>query len=236
MAFGIAAVAFLYSLVGHGGASGYLAIMSLAGVEPATMKVSALALNLLVAGIAFANYRKAGHFEPRLLWPFAAASIPAAYLGGRLDVPPRAYGALLGATLIFAAVRLWIPERDAEKSPAAPPLSVSLPAGALIGFVSGVVGVGGGIVLSPLMLLAGWADAKRTSAASAAFIWLNSAAGLAGHWHRFREAPVPWSWVLAAAAASAAGSALGARRLTGPVLRRCLSVVLALAAVKLLLA
>lgn len=230
----IAAVAFLYSLVGHGGASGYLAVMSLAGIAPAAAKVSALALNLLVAAVAFVNYRRAGHFDRRLFWLFAATSIPVSYLGGRLELSPRAYGAVLGATLVLAAGRLWMSESVERAQASPPPVGLAAALGAAMGFVSGVVGVGGGIFLSPLLVLAGWADAKRASAVSAAFIWVNSAAGLAGHLGRFREALVPWSWVVAAAAASVAGSWLGARRLTGPALRRCLSVVLLAAAIKLL--
>ncbi|MBI5200875.1 MAG: sulfite exporter TauE/SafE family protein [Elusimicrobia bacterium] len=230
----IGLVALLYSLVGHGGASGYLAVMSLCGVPPATMKISALALNLLVAGVAFLNYWRAGHFDRKLFWLFAATSIPVAYVGGRLELSPRVYCAILGSTLVFAAGRLWMAEAEEREPAASPAVPVAAAWGAAIGFVSGVVGVGGGIFLSPLLVLMGWAGAKRSSAVSAAFIWVNSAAGLAGQLSKLRETPVPWSWVGAAAVCSVAGSWLGARKFTAPALRRCLSLVLVTAAFKLL--
>lgn len=229
----IGGVAFLYSLVGHGGASGYLAILSLAGAEPRAMKASALALNLLVAAIAFGNYWRAGHFRARLFWLFAAASIPTAFLGGRLDLSPRLYNLVLGAALVVAAARMWLPDLSAAE-PKAPRTPVALAAGAAMGFVSGVIGVGGGIFLSPLLLLAGWADAKQTAAVSAAFIWVNSASGLAGHLSHGSGLGLEPAWVAAAAAASLAGSWVGARKLAPLTLRRTLAVVLLLAAAKLL--
>lgn len=233
MTFLIGAVAFLYSLVGHGGASGYLAVMSLAGAEPRAMKTGALILNLLVSGVAFGNYWRAGHLRPRLFLLFAASSIPAAFLGGRLDVSPRAYSLVLGAALVAAAGRMWLP--DLEKAePKSPDAGNALLLGAAMGFVSGVIGVGGGIFLSPVLLLAGWADAKQTAAVSAAFIWVNSAAGLAGHFSRWAGTGVEASWIAAALVASLAGSWLGARRLAPLALRRSLAVVLLMAGLKLL--
>jgi len=230
-------VAVAYSSVGHGGASGYLAVVSFFGVAPAAMAPSALLLNLLVAGLAFLSYWRAGHFVPRLLWPFLITSIPCAFLGGLLGVSPRIYLLLLGAALIFAALRLVaaVPAKSEESLLRPPPLGAALPTGAGIGLLSGMVGVGGGIFLSPLMILLRWADAKRTAAASAAFIWINSAAGLYGHLARER---VDWSglvWLVGAAfAGGLAGSWLGARRLPGLWLRRILALVLLTAAVKLL--
>lgn len=229
----IGAVAFLYSLVGHGGASGYLAVLSLAGAEPGAMKTSALALNLLVAGIAFGNYWRAGHFRARLFWLFAAGSIPAAFLGGRLDLSPRLYDLVLGAALVVAALRMWLPDVSARE-PKPPRAPLALAGGAAMGFVSGVIGVGGGIFLSPLLLLAGWADAKQTAAVSAAFIWVNSVSGLTGHLSRWTGTGLEPSWIAAAAAASIAGSWIGAQKLPPLALRRTLAVVLLLAAVKLL--
>jgi uncharacterized membrane protein YfcA len=230
-------VAVAYSSVGHGGASGYLAVVSFFGLAPAAMAPSALLLNLLVAGLSFLSYWRAGHFVPRLLWPFLITSIPCAFLGGLLGISPQIYLLLLGAVLIFAALRLvaGAPAKSDESLLRPPPLAAALPAGAGIGLLSGMVGVGGGIFLSPLMILLRWADAKRTAAASAAFIWINSAAGVYGHLARER---VDWSglvWLVGAAfAGGLAGSWLGARRLPGLWLRRILALVLLTAAVKLL--
>ncbi len=230
-------VAMAYSSVGHGGASGYLAILSFFGLAPAAMAPSALLLNLLVAGLAFTSYKRAGHFVFRLLWPFLLTSIPFAFWGGLIGVSPRAYVVLLAGVLVFAAFRLLIvmPTQRNEYFVKAPSLAVALPVGAVIGFLSGIVGVGGGIFLSPLLILFRWADAKRTAAVSAAFIWINSLAGLYGQLSRKH---VDWTalvWLVAAAfAGGLVGSWLGARRFTGLWLRRILGVVLLLAAAKLL--
>lgn len=230
-------VALAYSSVGHGGASGYLAVMSLFSFAPEQMAPSALLLNLLVAGTGFANYWCAGHFARQLFLPFVITSIPAAFLGGLTQISVRLYSLLLGSVLVFAAARLAVQPRVAEEESRAqaPRLAVALPAGAGIGYLSGIVGVGGGIFLSPLMLLARWADAKRTAAVSAAFIFVNSAAGLYGHLSRARldwAALVPL--VLAAFAGGLIGSRVGARQLPGLWLRRILAAVLFFASYKLL--
>ena len=230
-------VAAAYSSVGHGGASGYLAVLSFFGLAPAAMAPSALCLNLLVAGTSFVSYKRAGHFVFRLLWPFLLTSIPFAFLGGLTAVSARAYLVLLAAVLFFAAYRLIavVPPSQEEYFVRAPSLWVALPVGAGIGFLSGIIGVGGGIFLSPLILLMKWADAKRTAAASAAFIWINSLAGLYGQLLRKQ---VDWSalvWLVAAAfAGGLVGSYVGAWRLGGVWLRRILGVVLLLATLKLL--
>ena len=230
-------VALAYSSVGHGGASGYLAVLSFFGLSPAAMAPSALFLNLLVAGTSFTAYWRAGLFVFRLLWPFLLTSIPFAFLGGLTSVPVRVYLLLLSVVLLFAAFRLLVvvPPREEERFVRPPPLAIALPVGAGIGFLSGVIGVGGGIFLSPLLILLKWADAKRTAAVSAAFIWINSLAGLYGHLLR---KSVDWSglmWLVAAAfAGGLAGSYLGARRFRGLWLRRILAVVLLVATLKLL--
>lgn len=230
-------VAAAYSSVGHGGASGYLAVLSFFGLAPAAMAPSALCLNLLVAGTAFASYQRAGHFVSRLLWPFLLTSVPFAFLGGLTGVSTRTYSLLLGAVLLFAAFRLLgvTAPRQEEYFVRVPRLGVALPVGAGIGFLSGIIGVGGGIFLSPLLILLRWADTKRTAAASAAFIWVNSLAGLYGH---LRREPLEWAsllWLVGAAfAGGLLGSYLGAQRFRGLWLRRILGGVLLVATVKLL--
>jgi uncharacterized protein len=231
----VAWVAALYASVGHGGASGYLAIMALLSFPPAVMKPGALLLNLLVAGIGAVQYFRAGHFRPALFWPFALSSIPLSYIGARLTLSPEVYGAALGLTLLWAGVRLALSSRrtaDAGPRPM-PRLPATLAAGAAMGLLSGMVGVGGGIFLSPLFLFMRWADTKQTAAVSAAFIWVNSAAGMVGH----LQSGVLWPahlgvWVGAAVAGGALGSFFGARRWTGLTLRRLLAVVLLTASFK----
>ncbi|MCI0343719.1 MAG: TSUP family transporter, partial [Planctomycetales bacterium] len=195
----------------------------------------ALVLNLLVAGTGAVAFARAGHLRAALLLPFAAWSVPLAFLGGRLRLPPGTYDVLLAAVLAFAALRMLFP-RPGEEAPSSrrPPVAAAAGLGAGIGLLSGLVGVGGGIFLSPILLLARWATPKEAAAASAAFIVLNSAAGLGG---RATRGDLDLSGVLPLAAAAlvggAAGSLLGARVLLGTTLRRILGVVLAIATGKL---
>lgn len=178
-------MAMLYSSVGHGGASGYLAILSLtafASNDSAWLKQHAWSLNLLVAGLAFYAYRKRGFFDLNLALPFVIASVPAAIIGGYLRVDGEIYDSLLSITLLFAAWKLYsIKQNNTELSISnTPPLYLSLSIGAVIGLFSGIVGVGGGIFLSPLILILGWGDVKTTAGVAALFVWVNSAAGLIG--------------------------------------------------------
>ena len=231
----IALAAFLYASVGHGGASGYLAAMSLAGLAPAAMKPTALLLNLLVSALASWRFYRAAHFRWRLLWPFAAASIPMAFVGGALHASDPVYRRMLGAALAVAVLRLALPLRE-RPAPVPPPLGPALAAGAGIGLASGLIGIGGGIFLSPLLLLAGWAGLKEAAAASAVFIFVNSAAGLAGHLSSLGSVPAAaWGWAGAAFLGGLAGAELGSRRLPPEWLKRVLAAVLAVAAAKLLL-
>ena len=183
--FALSIIAAMYASVGHGGASGYLAILSLtayAANDPVWLKQHAWSLNLLVAGIAFYAYKKSGFFDVKLAIPFIASSIPAAFIGGYLQVDNTVYDILLSLTLVFAAWKLY-----STKYPLAsveihkvPPLHLSISVGLIIGFLSGIIGVGGGIFLSPIILLFGWSDAKTTAGIAAVFIWVNSFSGLAG--------------------------------------------------------
>jgi uncharacterized membrane protein YfcA len=232
-------VAALYSSVGHGGASGYLAVLSFFAVAPATMASTALTLNVLVAGVAMYSYIRAGHLSMRLAWPFIILSIPAAFVGGALRVSDKIYFALLAIALVFAAFRLALTAASSkeEGETHAVKLSQSLPVGAGIGLLSGVVGVGGGIFLSPLMILFRWANAKRTSAVSALFIVVNSLAGLAG---RLMKGGLDIGGfgplVVVAFLGGLIGSHYGANRFSGVVLRRLLALVLVIASIKMVVA
>src|SRR3990167_6099084 len=169
----------LYSSVGHGGASGYLAAMALFDVSASLMKPAALTMNILVAGLVFARLWRAGFFNARLFWPFALGSIPLAFLGGAIQLHERAYQYLVAVALLVAAWRLLLTNHE-PPTRAAPPIGFAFPVGASLGFVSGLTGVGGGIFLSPLLLFLRWANMRTTAAVSAAFILINSVAGLAG--------------------------------------------------------
>ncbi|WP_194767795.1 sulfite exporter TauE/SafE family protein [Tamlana sp. I1] len=173
-------VSFLYSSVGHGGASGYLALMALFSFAPETMKPTALLLNLFVAGISFYYYFKAGFFNKKLFISFAIASIPLAFLGGTIEVDASIYKKILAVLLVFAILKMlnvFGKENDKIKDVK---LWQGLVVGGIIGFFSGLIGIGGGIILTPVILLLHWGKMKEAAAVSALFIWVNSAAGLIG--------------------------------------------------------
>jgi uncharacterized membrane protein YfcA len=228
--------AALYSTVGHGGASAYLAIMALFAVAPETMRPTALALNLVVAGFGGLRYGWAGQINLRLLAAFVLTAAPAAFLGGGIHLPPDLYRPLVGLVLWAAAARLfWNPARLAKLEPRPPSLVVTLPAGAALGLLAGLTGTGGGIFLSPLIILFGWEDARRTSGIAAGFIFVNSLAGLAGNWASLRSLPAELPILIAAVAAGALlGTWLGAGRLPKPRLLQGLGLVLVIAGAKLI--
>lgn len=240
--------AVLYSSVGHAGASGYLAAMALVGLPPAVMKPTALSLNILVATITTIRFARAGCFSFAVLWTFAVASIPMAYLGGRWTLPDVAFKPLVGVVLIYAAYRLAglplplgrganpIADGSATAEPRLPSLGICLAVGGLIGLLSGLTGTGGGIFLSPVLILMNWADVRKTAGVSAAFILVNSIAGLAGNVPTLPAIPsgLPL-WLATVAVAALIGSELGARRMSPRALRMALAVVLVIAGAKLIL-
>jgi uncharacterized membrane protein YfcA len=236
----ILAAAILYSSVGHAGASGYLAAMALVGVAPEVMKPTALALNILVATIATVRYHRAGYFYWSALWPFAIGSIPLSFVGGAITLPGYLYKPAVGLVLLYAAYRLIRstmtgPRESAEKGisiPTAPAVAW----GGVIGLLSGLTGTGGGIFLSPLLLFTGWAGTRPTSGTSAAFILVNSAAGLAGNFASVQNLPDALPvWGVAATVGALIGTQLGTRRLQSNGIRRALALVLFIAGLKLML-
>ena len=241
--FALFVIAALYSSVGHGGASGYLAILSLtvyASQDPSWLKQHAWSLNLLVAGLAFLAYKKEGFYNSKLAISFMITSVPAAIVGGLLKVEHGIYDTLLSVTLIFAAWRLMmVKDRKSEEVFVEnPPLYIPVIVGAVIGFLSGIIGVGGGIFLSPIILLFGWADAKTTAGIAAVFIWVNSAAGLIGNSISGQleiEIGVLLPFALAVILGGLVGSRMGSNVFSQQTVRRVLVSVLILAALKRIL-
>lgn len=234
LALAIGLVAFLYSSVGHAGASGYIAVLTLCGFAAGLIKPTALVLNILVAAIGSVQFWRAGHFSWGLFWPFALLSVPAAFVGGYLHLPPSIFKPLVGVILLFSAVRLCFRRSDpAEVSP--PTKVTALGVGAGIGLLSGLTGTGGGIFLTPLLLFRRWARTKPAAAISALFILLNSIAGLAGHLSSGQPVPaMAGVLALAAVVGGTIGSHLGSRKFPVRTVSLLLSAVLIIAGTKLL--
>ena len=238
LSVGMLVAAFAYASVGHGGASAYIAAMALAGVAPQEMRPIALVLNILVSAIATYKFQRAGYFRWRLFWPFAVVSVPLAFVGGAITLPGHAYKVLVGVVLIYAAWQLWRSARAGEemREVREPPLAVAMAVGAVLGLLAGLTGVGGGIFLSPLLLILGWAGTKQTSAVAAPFILVNSIAGLAAGFTMKSASLPPQIWILGCAVLAGGwlGAEYGSRRFANPFIRRLLAVVLALAGAKML--
>ena len=230
--------AFLYSSVGHGGASGYLAIMALYHFAPDQMKPTALCMNLFVSLIAFIQFKRAGYFQWKLFWPFAVASVPMAFAGGMIQLKEPVYRLILGIVLFIIVLRFLLVRNipgDVNSRKAA--LPVLLLTGGAIGFLSGLIGIGGGVLLSPIILLAGWAGQKQTACTSALFIFVNSLAGLAGqllHNNQLDFGNNMGVLVAIGIAGSVTGSYLGAEKFNISVVKYLLSVVLLIASYHLI--
>lgn len=232
-AFLVAAI--LYASVGHAGASGYLAAMTFLGVPTPMLRPTALVLNLLVASIASVRFASAGFFSWSLFWPFALGSVPLAFVGGGITLPGHWYRTLVGLVLWTAAARLWL-DLTLKRTPHPPSRIVAILCGAAIGLLAGLTGTGGGIFLSPLVLFMGWAHTRETGGVSAAFILVNSAAGLAGNPASLGNLPTQLPlWAGAAVVGGIIGAELGSRRLGTLAFRRLLGVVLVIAGAKLIL-
>lgn len=231
---GVFVIAVLYSSVGHAGASGYIAVMSLLSFAPSVIKPTALSLNILVASIATWQFYRAGHFSWALFWPFALLAAPFAFIGGHIDLPTHLFKIALGIVLLYSAIRFIIESRH-NLQIKEPPRSHALASGAGIGFLSGLTGTGGGIFLTPLLLFMGWADAKRAAAVSALFVLVNSISGLAGNFSSTKSLPAfILPLLIAAALGGTLGSYFGSRRIQSTVIKQLLALVLLIAGLKLI--
>src|SRR6266516_3270134 len=231
----IAVIAFLYSSVGHAGASGYIATMTLFGLATTVIRPTALVLNILVATIGSFQFWRAGHFSWKLFWPFALLSIPAAYLGGYLQPSASVLRILIGLVLLFSAARLIFRRGDPDKT-VTPSRPTAVGVGVGLGFLSGLTGTGGGIFLTPLLLFCQWAHIRQAAAVSALFILVNSIAGLAGYFTAVHSS-ASLGVVLGAAAIVGGifGSHLGSRHFPVRTISIILAIVLSIAGTKLIL-
>ena len=228
-------VAFLYASVGHGGASGYLALMALFSFTPEVMKPTALLLNLFVSLTSFIQFYRGGHFKWKIFLPLAIASVPFAFIGGSITVDSAIYKKVLGILLLIPIGRfLFFPNirvSELKKSN----IILSLVIGASIGFLSGLIGIGGGIILSPILLLLKWTDQKQTAAISALFIFVNSLSGLAGQLTKgIHFSTDMYAYVGIAFVGGLCGAYFGSLKFNQNILKYVLAIVLMLAAYKLL--
>ncbi|PWS26025.1 hypothetical protein DHW03_18435 [Pedobacter yonginense] len=228
-------VAFLYASVGHGGASGYLALMAIFAISPLVMKPTALLLNLFVSSVSFIQFYRGGHFKWKVFWPFALSSIPLSFVGGTMAIDSNIYKKILGALLLIPVIRFFFFKNTDPKDFRPPNFALSLLIGGIIGLLSGMIGIGGGIILSPILLLLKWTDQKQTAAISAAFIFVNSVAGLGGQLIKGINFSTDMiAYVVVAFVGGLLGAYFGALKFPQTLLKNVLACVLALAAYKLL--
>ena len=228
-------VAFLYASVGHGGASGYLALMAIFSIAPEVMKPTALLLNLFVSATSFIQFYRGKHFLWKIFLPLAVGSIPLAFVGGLVVVDGALYKKMLGFLLLIPVARFFFFANTPVEENRKPLPGLSLVIGAAIGFLSGLIGIGGGIILSPVLLFLKWTDQKQTAAISALFIFVNSISGLAGQLTKGIQFNQDMIWYVAIAfTGGLLGAYFGALRFKQTILKNVLAVVLLLAAFKLL--
>src|SRR2546430_12093736 len=228
-------IAFLYSSVGHAGASGYIATITLFGLAPTLIRPTALVLSILVASIGAFQFWRAGHFAWKLFWPFALLSIPAAYFGGHLQPSTSVLRILIGLVLLFSAARLIFRRNDPEKL-LVPSQPAAIGVGTGLGFLSGLTGTGGGIFLTPLLLFCRWAHIRQAAAVSALFILVNSISGLAGYFTAVHSIPTPGiALAIPAIAGGTIGSFFGNRRFPAQTISILLAIILTIAGTKLIL-
>ncbi|HUQ65558.1 MAG TPA: sulfite exporter TauE/SafE family protein [Flavitalea sp.] len=228
-------IAFLYASVGHGGASGYLALMAIYGISPEVMKPTALLLNLFVSIISFIQFYRGGHFRMKLFWPLAIGSIPFAFIGGLLHIDASVYKFILGILLVITVIRFLFFGNIQTAETREPQIIPSLLIGAGIGFLSGLIGIGGGIILSPILLLLRWSTMKQTAAISALFIFVNSLSGLMGQLYKgINFSSDMMIYVIVAFVGGLLGAYVGSLKLKAGALKNVLALVLLVAAYKLL--
>ncbi|TNE69096.1 sulfite exporter TauE/SafE family protein [bacterium] len=229
-------IAFFYASVGHGGASGYLALMALFSFPVEVMKPTGLLLNLFVAGVSFINYYHKGYFNTKLFLYFALGSIPLSFLGGMFNIDTKIYKVILGIFLLFAILKMLNIFKNENTSIRSVNAFSAISIGAFIGFFSGLIGIGGGIILSPVILLLRWGDMKEAAAVSALFIWVNSASGMIGQLtNGIKLDPHSWTYVLIAVIGGFGGAYVGSSLMKSQTLRFVLAFVLLLASIKLIL-
>lgn len=228
-------VALLFAIAGHTGASAYLAIFGLLGMAPAVIKPTVLALNVVVGCVAVYKFARAGHFSWRLIWPFILTSIPFSFLGGLITLPTSIYRLIVGVVLVYAAFRMLfdVPNKNGTR-PDSPSLWLSLLLGAGIGFTGGLIGIGGGVLLSPILLLTKWAGPQLTAGTISVFVLVNSISGLLGHWSASPDLPSQLPiWGAVALIGGWIGAEIGSRRLSATTIRRMLGLILLLAGLRM---